>query len=120
MGNDNLARVGFRTGLDRCINLNPGTIRVSDGMMATTVEAILGAVHLDGGDAALATVMGNLGLTHDLLVMSFPCPVFPSCRFSSRLGVLLSMLVQLKRNIDFIGSLPAGPHCPFHALAGGT
>jgi ribonuclease-3 len=39
-------------------------------MMATSVEAILGAVHLDGGDLALAVVMGKLGLTSDLLVMS--------------------------------------------------
>jgi len=35
--------------------------------MATTVEAILGAAHVDGGDAALAQVMQSLGLTHDLL-----------------------------------------------------
>jgi len=37
--------------------------------MATTVEAILGAAHIDGGDAALAQVMQSLGLTHDLLGM---------------------------------------------------
>jgi hypothetical protein len=35
--------------------------------MATTLEAILGAVHLDGGDIALAQVMDHLGLTHPLL-----------------------------------------------------
>ncbi|OKL55939.1 hypothetical protein UA08_08641 [Talaromyces atroroseus] len=75
MSNDSLARVGFSSGLDRCINLNPGTLKVSSGMMATTVGAILGAVHLDGGDAALAMVMDNLGLTHDLLVMSFLSPL---------------------------------------------
>lgn len=41
-------------------------------MMATTVEAILGAVHLDGGDQALASVMTNLSLTSDLLVTFTP------------------------------------------------
>lgn len=55
-------------GLDQCINLNPGTDRVSQDMMATTIEAILGAVHLDGGDDALASVMARLGLTSELLV----------------------------------------------------
>jgi ribonuclease-3 len=37
--------------------------------MATTVEAILGAVHLDSGDSALARVLQSLGLTHPLLEM---------------------------------------------------
>lgn len=31
-------------------------------MMATAVEAVLGAVHLDGGDNALASVMNYLGM----------------------------------------------------------
>lgn len=44
-------------------------------MMATTVEAILGAVHLNGGDEALASVMTKLGLTSDLLV-TFTIPQF--------------------------------------------
>lgn len=35
--------------------------------MATTVEAILGAVHVDGRDAALGLVMARLGLNHALL-----------------------------------------------------
>jgi hypothetical protein len=34
--------------------------------MATAVEAILGAVHLDGGDGALAGVMGRLGIVDPL------------------------------------------------------
>jgi ribonuclease-3 len=41
-------------------------------MMSTAVEAILGAVHLDGGDQALASVMTHLGLTSDLLVLFTP------------------------------------------------
>jgi ribonuclease III len=67
LGNANLAAVGFRHNLDRCVLLNPGTTAVSDKTMATTVEAILGAVHVDGGDAALGLVMAKLGLTHALL-----------------------------------------------------
>ena len=67
LGNANLARFGFEKSLDGCINLNPGIRTVSDAMMATTVEAILGAVHLEGGDETLSMVMDNLGLTHDLL-----------------------------------------------------
>ncbi|KAF1963887.1 hypothetical protein BU23DRAFT_495047 [Bimuria novae-zelandiae CBS 107.79] len=67
LGNANLAAVGFRYNLDRCVLLNPGTTAVSDKTMATTVEAILGAVHVDGGDAALGMVMAKLGLTHALL-----------------------------------------------------
>lgn len=76
LGNPNLARIGFENGLNGCINLNPGTWEVSDAMMATTVEAILGAVHLDGGDEALTTVMDRLGLTHNLLTVTWICP-FP-------------------------------------------
>ena len=43
--------------------------------MATSVEAILGAVHLDGGDHALASVMTELGLTSDLLVTFITPPL---------------------------------------------
>ncbi|KAF1807834.1 hypothetical protein P152DRAFT_324198 [Eremomyces bilateralis CBS 781.70] len=67
LGNANLAAVGFCHNLDRCVLLNPGTTAVSDKTMATTVEAILGAVHVDGGNAALGLVMVKLGLTHALL-----------------------------------------------------
>ena len=35
--------------------------------MATTVEAILGAVYRDRGEGALAAVFVNLGLTHPYL-----------------------------------------------------
>lgn len=74
LSNENLALVGIQMGLDGCLNLNPGTVNISRDMMATAVEAILGAVHLDGGDHALASVMINLGLTSDLLVTSTTPP----------------------------------------------
>jgi ribonuclease-3 len=44
-----------------------GTAAVSQKTMATTVEAILGAVYMDGGESALAAVFVILGLTHPLL-----------------------------------------------------
>lgn len=69
-GNGNLSQVGSQLGLGACINLNPGTIAVSARAMATAVEAILGAVHQDGGDAALARVMADIGLTHEFLAPS--------------------------------------------------
>jgi ribonuclease-3 len=65
--NENLAAVGFAHGLDHCVVLHPGTAVVSPNTMATTVEAILGAAHVDGGDAALGHMMERLGLTHALL-----------------------------------------------------
>ncbi|KAF2092796.1 hypothetical protein NA57DRAFT_49569 [Rhizodiscina lignyota] len=75
LSNSNLAAVGFVHRLDRCINLNPGTTTVSSRTMATTLEAIMGAVHKDGGDSALGQVMAHLGLTHELLeVVMFNSP----------------------------------------------
>lgn len=49
--------MGFGHGLDRCITKDHGTPAVSKKMMAVSVEALLGAVHLDGGDDALARMM---------------------------------------------------------------
>ncbi|RYP68737.1 hypothetical protein DL771_006467 [Monosporascus sp. 5C6A] len=75
LGNKNLSQVGEEHGLDKCINVNSGTIAVSPGMIATAVQALLGAVHKDGGHDALVGVMDRLGLTeHALLslVMSPP------------------------------------------------
>lgn len=65
--NDNLAAKGFEHGLNLCVILNPGTLQVSKGLMATTVEAILGAVELDGGPGALLQVATHLGLVHPLI-----------------------------------------------------
>ncbi|KAG5751493.1 hypothetical protein H9Q72_014428 [Fusarium xylarioides] len=70
ISNDNLTRVGREHGLDKCINMNGGTTRVSSGMVATALEAILGAVEIDGGRDALARVMKHLGLTEHALLGS--------------------------------------------------
>lgn len=41
--------------------------------MSTVVEAIIGAVHQDGGEAAVATVLGQLGLLrHEFLPAAAP------------------------------------------------
>ncbi|QKD61565.2 uncharacterized protein FOBCDRAFT_286224 [Fusarium oxysporum Fo47] len=57
ISNDNLARVGRGHGLHKCINMNGGTTRVSYGMVATAVEAILGAVEIYDCRDTLARVM---------------------------------------------------------------
>jgi len=70
LSNKSLAKRGFNLGLDRCVNLNLGAFQVSEKTMATTMEAILGAVQLDGGDEVLALVMVHLGfLDHEQLIM---------------------------------------------------
>lgn len=75
LSNEYLAEIGFTLGLDHCINKDAGTTSVSKRMMATAVEALLGAVHLDGGDEALRVVLGQLRIVspEDRLVM-FPIP----------------------------------------------
>ncbi|KAF4945266.1 hypothetical protein FGADI_12086 [Fusarium gaditjirri] len=72
ISNDNLARVGRGHGLHMCVNMNRGTTRVNPGMVATAVEAILGAVEIDGGRDALVRVMKHLGLTEHALLLSVP------------------------------------------------
>lgn len=53
--------LGKRVGLDECIILNPGTTEISRLMLATAVEAILGAVCDEAGKEVLETVMVGLG-----------------------------------------------------------
>ncbi|EXL97317.1 hypothetical protein NOF04DRAFT_7285 [Fusarium oxysporum II5] len=95
ISNDNLARVGRGHGLHKCINMKGGTTRVSSGMVATAVEAILGAVENDGGRDALAWVMKHLGLTEHALLGSVPSqlpwnsPVTSACDPRVCLGCLL-------------------------------
>lgn len=59
--------MGYDHGLEACVILNPGTLAVSKGLMADTLEAIIGAVELDGGSEALRRVVTRLGLVHALI-----------------------------------------------------
>ena len=81
-------------GLDTCINANGGTLRVLPGMIATAVEAILGAVERDGGLDKLTQLMGHLGLTQHALIASVtfyhPTPLHHICR--SAASYLLDLL----------------------------
>lgn len=67
MSNLHLSEVGFGHRLDTCVITNTGTPRVTANTMATTVEAILGAVYLDGGEDAVGRVLTTLGMTHEFL-----------------------------------------------------
>ncbi|PNP76507.1 hypothetical protein FNYG_09926 [Fusarium nygamai] len=80
ISNSNLAKVGKERGLDKCINMNGGSGYPSPAMVATAVEAILGAVQIDGGHEALARVMNHLGLTQHALLASVPPQVPRECR----------------------------------------
>lgn len=51
----------------KCIQLPNGQNQASSKMMATTVEAVIGAVYLDAGPTGLAAagnVMQKLGIVH--------------------------------------------------------
>lgn len=66
--NASLAKAGFLKGLDRFIHLNPSARgHVTDNLMATTVEAVIGAVYLDSGyDIAVARkVIIRLGILEE-------------------------------------------------------
>lgn len=61
--NANLNRVGQQHGLQNLIYLGPSPFKAaSPGTVATTVEAIIGAVYLDGGAAKVKKVLRTLGL----------------------------------------------------------
>ncbi len=59
--------MGRRLGLDACVVLDRGRLDVSRDTMATKIKAIIGAVQLDGGDAAVGPLLDRLGLIHPLL-----------------------------------------------------
>ncbi|KAM0315144.1 hypothetical protein ACHAPQ_011646 [Fusarium lateritium] len=98
LGNDHLGMVGMGFGLDACINANGGTVRITAGMVATALEAVLGAVERDGGHDALAGVMNHLGLTqHALLSLVTSSPPYP---------VLLNRSATIY-SLDLLGPLVA-------------
>ncbi|KAH8716798.1 ribonuclease III domain-containing protein [Phaeosphaeriaceae sp. PMI808] len=69
--NEALAQCGFEIGVDRCIHLTDGLSSVSPKMVATTLEAIIGAVFRDGGDEAALRVVTYLRfLNHWLLTVT--------------------------------------------------
>jgi dsRNA-specific ribonuclease len=64
---ENLIDVYHKYGLHRCAHYEKAQIHMSNHLArikakATMVEAILGAVHLDGGDVALHSAMEKLSL----------------------------------------------------------
>ncbi|KAF3391605.1 hypothetical protein F1880_007468 [Penicillium rolfsii] len=67
--NDNLWQIGFARKIDTFIHLSPSSRGVvQNRLMATTMEAILGAVYLDSGKdiAAVLRVVVRLGLIVDV------------------------------------------------------
>jgi ribonuclease-3 len=78
LGNDGLAARGYDLGVDECIFVADGTYRKSPKMVATTVEAIIGAVIEDAGDDAVLRVITHLGfLEHRFLAVTFRPLLFP-------------------------------------------
>ena len=67
--NTNLNTIGRTNGLDTLINKNPSELDdyVGPSTVATTVEAIIGAVYLDSDMESVTGVMRNLGLTAKLV-----------------------------------------------------
>jgi nucleosome binding factor SPN SPT16 subunit len=59
-----LNAIGTKMGIDKCMNIPPGA-RPSVIMVATAVEAVMGAVHKDGRGKALDTAMEKFGITHE-------------------------------------------------------
>ncbi|ROV99724.1 hypothetical protein VSDG_03058 [Cytospora chrysosperma] len=65
LNNNTLGQVGFAMGLDKLTVPGPCDEPYD---MASTVEAILGAVYYDGGEGPLIKVMARCGISHKLLV----------------------------------------------------
>jgi ribonuclease-3 len=75
LSNDNLAQRGYSLGVGSCVFCNEGTT-VSAKMVAGTLQAIVGAVHQDGGDDAVLRVIEHLGFTqHPLLMVTLLTPL---------------------------------------------
>lgn len=94
--NTNLSQIGYIHGLDAAVILNDGTLRVSTKTMATTIEALLGAVYLDGGRDAMYQVLQALGMIHPFLqVVTYN----PSTIIKEQ-AMLVSTLIEFLDYID--------------------
>lgn len=66
--NPNLGEVGMKKKLRQCVQLGNGQSEVSKKMMASTVEALVGAVFLDAGEQGITAaegVMAHLGIVDE-------------------------------------------------------
>jgi ribonuclease-3 len=78
ISNAALARRGYEIGIDRVVIVGSNNPAVSGRMVATTLEAIIGAVHQDGGNDAVNQVIEHLELfDHRLLTVTFRPLHFP-------------------------------------------
>jgi len=92
LSNDNLGRIAKSTGLVDCLNMNPmNRIRIiSDKLAATLVEAMCGAVAVDGTLDDVVEVMQSLDIT---LLVTYP-----------------------SHPKTFSNTMPCMPHCARHGM----
>jgi hypothetical protein len=81
LGNAALGRIGFDAGVDKPIIANTGNVIQSNKMVATTIEAIIGAAFLDAGNDGLKVVRSIIKKlqmdNHPLLTVTFrDAPLF--------------------------------------------
>jgi len=62
--NVRFSTIGRKIGLDRCLNVSHAQNFVSDSQVADAVEAVIGAVFIDGGSDSLPGVMKKLGIIY--------------------------------------------------------
>lgn len=63
LSNKELAQVGSKVELGACVIAQPGSVSgVTDKMISTTMQALIGAVSIDGGTDAMVKVLGILNL----------------------------------------------------------
>jgi ribonuclease-3 len=79
LSNDALARRAYQAGLDKCVITADSQPAVSSKMVATALEAVIGAVYQDGGNDAVQRVMQSLKFfDHPLLTVMFQTnPISP-------------------------------------------
>lgn len=65
--NIHLSSVGYARGLHACVIMPDDSDKVSEKIMATTMEALFAAVYLDAGLEAVDRVLETMGMTHEIL-----------------------------------------------------